>query len=149
MRPPVVNPRALIVVPAKERHPVHRYGAGTQGYGAAIFECARSRTNRMSYAPANPETIPCVYILASRKNGTLYIGVTSGLARRVWQHKNGLLKGFTKRYAVHRLVWFETHPTMQGAIESEKQMKEWQRSWKIRLIEEMSRDWVDLYEQIL
>ena len=59
------------------------------------------------------------------------------------------MKGFTKRYAVHRLVWFETHPTMQGAIEREKQMKEWQRSWKIRLIEEMNRDWVDLYEQIL
>ena len=130
----------LTVVPAK---------AGTQGNGAAIFECVRSRTNRMSYAPANSEKIPCVYILASWKNGTLYIGVTSGLARRAWQHKNGFLKGFTKRYAVQRLVWFETHPTMQGAIEREKQMKEWQRSWKIRRIEEMNRDWIDLNEQIL
>ena len=92
---------------------------------------------------------PCVYILANRRNGALYLGVTSDLARRVWQHKNGFVPGFTKKYGVHRLVWYESHPTMESAMTREKQMKEWQRDWKVRRIEEMNYDWVDLYPQIL
>ena len=103
----------------------------------------------MTYSSRNLEKIPCVYILASNRNGTLYTGVTSRLAQRVWQHKNDLAGGFTSRYGVHRLVWYETHPTMESAIVREKQLKEWHRSWKIRLIEELNYDWVDLYTQIL
>ena len=92
---------------------------------------------------------PCVYILTNRRNGALYLGVTSDLARRVWQHKNGFVPGFTKKYGVHRLVWYESHPTMESAMTREKQMKEWQRDWKVRRIEEMNYDWVDLYPRIL
>ena len=103
----------------------------------------------MTYTSRSQEKIPCVYILASEKNGTLYTGVTSNLAQRVWQHQNDLAEGFTSRHGVHRLVWCETHPTMEGAIEREKQLKGWHRSWKIRLIEESNYDWVDLYTQIL
>ena len=94
----------------------------------------------MAYSLRNQEKIPCVYILASKRNGTLYTGVTSNLGQRVWQHQNDLAEGFTRRYGVHRLVWYETHPTMESAIEREKQMKSWHRSWKIRLIEESNYD---------
>ena len=97
----------------------------------------------------NPEKIPCVYMLASKRNGTLYIGVTSDLVRRVWQHKEGLGVGFAKQHGTQRLVWYEIHPTMESAIVREKRMKGWQRSWKVRLIEETNYDWVDLYPQIL
>src|SRR5690606_13815333 len=79
---------------------------------------------------------PCVYLLASRRNGTLYVGVTSNLVQRVWQHRNHLVEGFTKRYGVSRLVWFELHETMESAIRREKAIKEWKRAWKIQLIEE-------------
>jgi putative endonuclease len=92
---------------------------------------------------------PAVYILASKKNGTLYIGVTSDLAKRIWEHKNDLVEGFTKRYTVHNLVWYEMHDNMDAAIEREKNMKEWQRDWKIRLIEENNPNWNDLYNSIL
>lgn len=92
--------------------------------------------------------IPCVYILASKPNGTLYIGVTSDLAQRVWQHKNDLVEGFTKRYGVHRLVWYEVHEIMESAIVREKSLKKWNRAWKIELIEERNPGWVDLYEEI-
>ena len=92
---------------------------------------------------------PAVYILASKKNGTLYIGVTSDLAKRIWEHKNDLVEGFTKRYTVHNLVWYEMHDNMDTAIEREKNMKEWQRDWKIRLIEENNPNWNDLYNSIL
>ncbi|HSD39873.1 MAG TPA: GIY-YIG nuclease family protein [Rhodocyclaceae bacterium] len=78
---------------------------------------------------------PCVYILTSKRNGTLYIGVTSDLVQRVWQHKEGLIEGFTKRYGVKTLVWFEQHSTMESAITREKVLKEWQRAWKLELIE--------------
>ena len=74
---------------------------------------------------------PCVYILANRPNGTLYIGVTSNLVQRVWQHKNDLVEGFTKRYGVHRLVWYEAHENMESAITREKMLKRWKRAWKI------------------
>ena len=94
-------------------------------------------------------TAPCVYILASKPKGTIYIGVTSNLARRVWEHKNDLAEGFTKRYQVHDLVWYEVHETMESAISREKALKKWNRGWKIRLIEEGNPAWCDLYEQIL
>ena len=90
---------------------------------------------------------PCVYILASERNGTLYIGVTSDLFQRIALHKQDLIKGFTKKYRVHHLVYFETHPTMETAIRREKQLKEWRRLWKIRLIEGMNPEWVDLFDE--
>ena len=74
---------------------------------------------------------PCVYILANKPNGTLYIGVTSNLVQRVWQHRNDLVEGFTKRYGVHRLVWYEAHENMESAITREKMLKRWKRAWKI------------------
>ena len=92
---------------------------------------------------------PCVYILANRRNGTLYVGVTSDLPRRVWEHKSGVVGGFTKRYGIHRLVHAEVHATMEEAILREKRIKKWRRAWKIRLIQEANPDWRDLYEEIL
>ena len=92
---------------------------------------------------------PCVYILASRRNGTLYTGVTSNLVQRVWQHKENLADGFTKKYAVHDLVWFEQHATMESAIGREKAIKEWRRAWKIDLIESANPQWRDLYGDIV
>ena len=94
-------------------------------------------------------TTPCVYILASKPNGTLYIGVTSNLVQRVWEHKNDFTEGFTKRYQVHDLVWYEVHDFMESAIGREKALKKLNRAWKIRLIEEGNSAWSDLYEQIL
>ena len=92
---------------------------------------------------------PCVYILASRKNGTLYTGVTSDLIQRIWQHKNDLVEGFTKKYRIHTLVWFEVHETMLSAIAREKAIKEWQRSWKLDLIESANPQWRDLYDDLV
>ena len=86
-----------------------------------------------------------VYILANRKNGTIYIGVTSDLLKRVWEHREGLVGGFTKRYGCKLLVWFEGYDDLQEARRRELQMKEWKRAWKIRLIEETNFDWIDLY----
>ncbi len=92
---------------------------------------------------------PCVYILASKRNGTLYIGVTSNLAKRIFEHRNHLVDGFTKRYKIEKLVWYEVHETMESAISREKQLKRWNRSWKIRLIESENRHWEDLHRRIL
>jgi putative endonuclease len=86
-----------------------------------------------------------VYLLASRPHGTLYVGVTSNLAQRVWQHKSKAVPGFTSRYSVDRLVWFECHTLWDAAIRREKQIKEWRRSWKIQLIESDNPHWIDLY----
>ena len=91
---------------------------------------------------------PCVYILASKINGTLYIGVTSNLPQRVWQHKNDLVEGFTKQYGVHRLVWYELHPTVPSAIAREKAIKKWRRSWKVELIEATNPHWRELYRDL-
>lgn len=91
---------------------------------------------------------PCVYMLASQRNGTLYVGVTSNLVQRAWQHKEGLAEGFTKKYGVKTLVWYEQHETMESAIAREKAIKEWQRAWKIALIEKANPDWADLYAGI-
>ena len=92
---------------------------------------------------------PCVYILASQRNGTLYTGVTSDLIKRVWEHKNSCVEGFTQKYGVHQLVYFEFHEDMVSAITREKQIKKWNRSWKLRLIEEQNPSWKDLYEGLL
>jgi putative endonuclease len=92
---------------------------------------------------------PAVYVLASKRNGTLYIGVTSDLTKRVWEHKNDLVEGFTKRYSVHRLIWYELHNSMESAIKREKSMKEWKRAWKLELIESANPDWEDLYCTII
>jgi len=89
-----------------------------------------------------------VYLMASRKDGTLYLGVTRDLIRRVYQHKNKTLKGFTSRYGVDRLVWFETYDDPTTAIEREKDVKKWRREWKVRLINESNPDWRDLYQEI-
>ena len=86
-----------------------------------------------------------VYILASRKNGTLYTGMTSSLVQRIWQHKEKRIDGFTKKYHINMLVYFELHQTAESAITREKQIKKWKRSWKIRLIEEKNPLWKDLY----
>ena len=92
---------------------------------------------------------PCVYLLSSRRNGTLYVGVTSDLAKRVWQHKNHVVEGFTKKYGVDRLVWYEVHEAMESAIRREKAIKEWKRAWKLELITEANPDWADLYDGLL
>jgi len=89
-----------------------------------------------------------VYILASALGGTLYIGVTSDLVRRIYEHRMGLAEGFTKKYGIHRLVYFEQYHDVEIAIRREKRLKKWNRAWKIRLIEEVNPDWVDLYPQI-
>ncbi len=86
----------------------------------------------------------CVYILASQQRGTLYIGVTSDLLKRLWQHREGVIGGFTSRYKVHRLVRFEMFERMEGAILREKQLKRWHRQWKINLIEQDNPQWIDL-----
>ena len=91
---------------------------------------------------------PCVYLLASGTRSTLYLGVTSDLVKRVWQHKNDLAEGFSKRYGVHDLVWFESHPTMLSAIAREKTIKNWKRAWKLELIEQSNAEWRDLYPDI-
>jgi putative endonuclease len=89
-----------------------------------------------------------VYILASKIGGTLYIGVTNDLVRRVYEHRAHLIAGFTSKYGVHRLVYFEAFSDIENAIRREKQLKKWNRAWKIRLIEEANPDWVDLYPSI-
>jgi len=92
---------------------------------------------------------PAVYILASQRNGTLYTGVTSSLVKRVWEHQNNLIESFTKRYGVHLLVYFELHADMKNAITREKQIKKWNRAWKIRLIEDGNPEWRDLWPEII
>jgi putative endonuclease len=111
----------LFVVPAQ---------AGTQGFQEVMKQ-------------------PAVYILASQKNGTLYIGVTSDLVQRVWEHKNHCVEGFTDRYGVDLLVHYELFGDMEHAIVREKRLKKWDRAWKVRLIEEKNPQWLDLYEEIL
>jgi len=91
---------------------------------------------------------PYVYILASKRNGTLYIGVTSNLIQRIWQHKNNQVDGFTKKYNVHTLVYYEQHNLMESAITREKQLKKWKRDWKIKLIEKDNPQWEDLWLKI-
>ena len=89
-----------------------------------------------------------VYILCNKRNGTLYTGVTSDLIKRVYEHKNNLIDGFTKKYNVHCMVWYEMHETAEAAINREKQIKKWNRKWKLELIEKDNPEWNDLYEDI-
>jgi putative endonuclease len=90
-----------------------------------------------------------VYIMANKAFGTLYIGVTNDLIRRVWEHKEKLIEGFTKRYGLDRLVYYEVHDSIEAAIKREKQMKEWKRNWKLRQIMDMNPEWKDLYAEII
>ena len=92
---------------------------------------------------------PATYILASRRNGTLYVGVTSNLLARVWQHRDHVVEGFTSKHSVGQLVWYELHATMEEAILREKRIKKWNREWKIRLIEEKNPYWNDLWVEIV
>ena len=89
-----------------------------------------------------------VYILSSKRNGTLYVGVTSNLIKRVDEHKNDVVAGFTKKYKVHNLVWYETHDNAVSPISREKQIKKWKRQWKLQLIEKDNQKWIDLYDDI-
>jgi putative endonuclease len=89
-----------------------------------------------------------VYMLASRRNGTLYVGVTNDVIRRTWQHKMDLVEGFTKKYGVHILVWYELHEDINAAIAREKRLKKWNRAWKVRLIEKDNSGWSDLWEKL-
>jgi putative endonuclease len=94
------------------------------------------------------EKQPAVYILANRYRGTVYAGVTSSLWSRIWDHKNGTTGGFSSRYGLNRLVWYEHRHTMEAAIRREKQIKAWKRDWKVRLVEAMNPDWRDLHDEI-
>jgi putative endonuclease len=87
-----------------------------------------------------------VYIITNKRNGTLYTGVTSDLKKRVWEHKEGVIDGFSKKYGLKSLVWFEVHDDIEEAIRREKQIKKWERKWKLRMIEEKNSGWRDLYE---
>jgi putative endonuclease len=89
-----------------------------------------------------------VYIMTNQRNGTLHLGVTSNIGRRVWEHRNVVADGFTKRYGLKRLVWMESHDTITAAIQREKTMKHWPRAWKVRLIVAANPDWQDLYDQL-
>ncbi|OGT66296.1 MAG: GIY-YIG nuclease [Gammaproteobacteria bacterium RIFCSPLOWO2_02_FULL_47_50] len=92
---------------------------------------------------------PCVYMLANYRNGTLYVGVTSNLSKRIWEHKAKVVKGFTQKYGVNKLVWYEVHETMESALQREKAIKFWKRYWKLKTIEAMNPDWHDLYEELV
>jgi putative endonuclease len=92
---------------------------------------------------------PCVYMLTSKQNGTLYVGVTSNLIKRVFEHRSEAVAGFTSNYHVYDLVWYELHETMESAILREKQVKQWKRAWKLRLIEGENPEWRDLYQTLL
>lgn len=90
-----------------------------------------------------------IYILASKRNGTLYIGVTSNLIKRIYEHKQNLVEGFTKKYQVHNLVYYEQTDSIESAIKREKQLKNWHRPWKINLIEQHNSQWRDLYDELI
>ncbi len=92
---------------------------------------------------------PCVYLLASSKNGTLYVGVTSDIIKRIREHKSDVVEGFTKKYGVHTLVWYEIHENMEAAISREKTIKGWKRQWKLELIEKENPAWTDLYKSLI
>ena len=105
--------------------------------------------NRLSGGGRNPEFQPCVYLLASKRNGALYVGITSNLQQRVWQHNKDLMEGFTKRHGVHTLVWYEAHDRMESAMARENAIKRWKRAWKIRLIETTNPKWLDRYGDLV
>ena len=94
------------------------------------------------------ERQPCVYLMASKRNGALYCGVTSDLVQRVWEHREHVVDGFTRQYGVVRLVWYEPHPTMESAILREKRIKQWNRAWKVRMIDAFNPSWRDLWVDV-
>ena len=96
-----------------------------------------------------PSKQPAVYILASRERGTLYVGVTGWLKQRIHEHREGLVEGFTRKYGIKRLVWFELHADFPSAIQRETQLKKWKRAWKLELIEQGNPGWRDLWEDLL
>jgi putative endonuclease len=109
----------------------------------------RMPESRSTGKEACMERLPCVYLLASQRNGTLYTGVTSDLVKRVWEHKHHAVEGFTAKYGVHNLVWHEMHETMESAIKREKAIRNWKRAWKINVIEATNPHWRDLYNDLL
>jgi putative endonuclease len=126
------------------------YWLGVQRRADSCLSCANRRTKvRENCKIADMTKRAFVYLIASKKNGTLYIGVTSNLVQRVFQHRESLIDGFTKKYGCYLLVWFEEHQTMDSAILREKQLKAGNRARKISLIEMSNPDWLDLYFQIL
>ncbi len=94
------------------------------------------------------DTAFCVYIMASRRNGTIYLGVTSNLPKRVWEHRNGVVAGFTKKHGCHLLVWYEVYDDLDAARQRELRMKEWKRDWKVKEIEGMNPNWDDLFDAL-
>lgn len=92
---------------------------------------------------------PCVYIITNRRNGTLYVGVTSNLSKRIWEHKTKVVRGFTSKYNLNKLVWYEQHETIELAVKRERDIKFWKRKWKLEIIDDMNPDWRDLYEDIV
>ena len=119
-------------------------GDGEDGAGKAphfVILCE----SRESREPESHETASGVYLLASQRNGTLYVGVTSDLVHRVWQHRTNAMEGFSKKYHVHLLVWFEQHSSMEFAIIREKAIKKWNRTWKLDLIVKSNPEWQDLW----
>jgi putative endonuclease len=117
------------------------------GEASDVVPDRHSRENGESSAGMTKK--PAVYILASKRNGTLYIGVTNSLPKRAWEHKNDLVEGFTKKYGVHHLVYYEIHEDMTSAIIREKQIKKWNRLWKLELIEKQNPTWKDLFDDII
>ena len=116
------------------------------------FECKNKNTdfkdNKEAHGMSKQIKHPAVYILSNKPRGTLYIGVTSDLPKRIWEHKNNVVPGFSHRYSLHNLVYFEAHLTMDSAIVREKSLKKWRRVWKFRLIETANPEWRDLYEEM-
>ena len=129
-----------VVTPAK---------AGVQAVNFWVPACAGMTESRYTGKEAAMERQPCVYLLASKRNGTLYTGVTSNLVKRVWEHRQHAVAGFTRRYGVSSLVWYEVHETMESAIRREKAIKNWRRAWKINAIESINPQWRDLYDDLL
>jgi putative endonuclease len=113
----------------------------------AIHEGVAALQTRFHYADAYGAA--WIYILTNRPNGILYVGVTSDLARRIWEHRERVVAGFTKRYSLKRLVYVERHADIPTAIQREKNMKHWSRTWKVRLVPAMSPSWEDLHDQIV
>ncbi len=121
-----------------------------EGRGPGTYRNLLARRVRWSYNGDMPGSKTyCVYIMASRKNGTLYVGVTGNLVQRVMRHKDGAVPGFTERYGVHRLVYHESFRHIDDAILREKRLKKWKRHWKIRLIERTNPEWRDLYDSLV
>ena len=139
---PPLEPRSF-----KGKEPVR--GVRTSGFRLKTGMTGSGECERVGLLVSKQRRRPCVYLLASGRNGTLYVGVTSDLIRRVWQHKSALVEGFTKQYGVKQLVWFEAHDTMESAIGREKSIKAWKRGWKLALIENLNPEWRDLYEDLV